>query len=314
LRAQTDFLREVPDTPATYAALARHNTMSPLSSLVYDASTRQVRFACSFPLRAEIADFSGLIFSWAAATQASAASLLLDSDVARQIGGEPAVSSHPTSGFRSHPDDMLTLIHRELVPRGEVDSGFAEADFQELAATVRHSGSVLTNAGPTGLTAEFPFGGYTGLFRKLFGPKGKPHTALLTVKADRHPLLGNGCFIRLFLPLADTTERLVHLINRMNRFETEEWAYVYGIGGWCLEQTAGGWTGVCHVTFLPVVLRRGNVLQNFLAGSYSRMLAVKERFKLKAPGRSRSAQDVDLDTVIRHVIQQRGANKRKGRP
>jgi hypothetical protein len=283
LRAKADLLREVKDTPQMRLNLAILNASTPLNALVYDPVDRSVRLSCSIPLTETNQQWAVKTFSWAAATQAEYAFRLLATDVTSSLGGKFDITARPGSGPRSNPDEMLTVIEREMLRHGQGPSPFGEADFRSLKE-LAGSPSVMTSASSTGVTAEFLFGGYSGLLQHLFGPNGKPNTALLKMTSnDPHPGLGCGCMAQLFLPLVVPTQEVADLANRLNLAEATQWQYLYGLGAWGLVRMNDMFTGLCHTTFLPAVLQTSGILTNFFWCSYHRMAWAKKTLQLEAP-------------------------------
>lgn len=285
LRARSAVLCEVEPTPDLLPKLAALNRLGHLGAFTWEAESRTVSLRCTFPAMRQTEGFAEMIFSWAAAVQADLAHKMGgDNRLNAVIGGHPATSEHPTSGPRTDADDMLSLVAREIAPRGSV-SPFGIADFRSFER-LPDNPSVLTNLDEDGLTAEFVFGGYTGLFKEVFGPKGRPHTALLTAKRHPpHPSMGAGCWLRLSLPTWHSMDEAADLANRLNLAEHSGRAYLYGVGAWCVDQTADSRVeGVCHTTFLPAMLHGANVFANFASNAAVRTAWCGQDMGLRAPG------------------------------
>ena len=121
-------------------------------------------------------------------------------------------------------------------------SRWGQVDF-ESAETALRQGGVFSNAGSTGLAAEFPWedGGVSWV--------SGDQTSLLTFKSDmRHPHLGNGLFFKLELPDAWFEEELVKLVHYLNLLEVTGADVPPFFGAWCSQIKTGR---IAYVGFLP---------------------------------------------------------------
>jgi hypothetical protein len=108
--------------------------------------------------------------------------------VAAEHGVVPiATSSHPESGLRTHPDEMLRGVGELVVPAGAQPSPWVGDEMELALELVKQLPTVLATGGPEGLTAEFPFLGDTSLLRVL--------------PDAEHPLMGTGLLVLLTVPV-----------------------------------------------------------------------------------------------------------------
>ena len=189
------------------------------------------------------ARWGGDLFQHAVATQACEAEMIAEA-YAADFGGRIARSNHPSSGPRPTPDDMLNAISLLYAPAGEGPSAFGEEEFR-AAADLDPSPSVLSNAGETELTAEFPFfGSEPAVMTVSEGRSGQ--TSLFQAFADqRHLLYGSGCLLLHTLPLPDGDVGHANFLNRAESREVDD-MYLQSLGAWCV-----GPLSVTHVCFSP---------------------------------------------------------------
>lgn len=121
-------------------------------------------------------------------------------------------------------------------------SRWGQADFESAEMALRQCG-VFSNAGSTGLTAEFPWddGGVSWV--------SGDETSLMTFQSDmRHPHLGSGLFFKLELPDAYFEEELVELVHYLNWLEVTGADVPPFFGAWCSQIKTGR---IAYVGFLP---------------------------------------------------------------
>ncbi len=236
----------------------------PLSSFHVDTETGAVRLWASAFVSGETAPHLLPRLAVAAALQATYVEMGAPA-LRQHTGLRSLTSSHPVTGPRPDADDMLNLAGARLMPAGERPSRYG--DTAELAAIAddlfaREADARLV---PGGLNARFPFREDGD---RPFGPLS---SSLLQVRThEAHPELGNGAFLRLFLPpvIRGDLTRAALWLNQLERHD-ERLAGLC-LGAWTLEQSEPELElpvrpappRLAHVTFLPNYVFAQNTLFN----------------------------------------------------
>lgn len=204
----------------------------------------------------------------AAMLQATYAQLGLErlEALARRVAARP---DHPRSGTRPAPHVVLGVARDYVVPAGEESSRFAEAEEWIGAVRALLDSHARASARDSGVDARFPF--HDAASGDPFGPR---VSSLLQIRAHEvHPELGNGAFVRLFVPLFERDRGaapLARLALELNAREAADDARLAGIwGSWTVERPEpaatdfaleGGPARLAHVTFLPNFSHRPGLL------------------------------------------------------
>lgn len=273
LRARTAMVRDVRPSGRLELLVATLNAQAALNAIVLDRAARKVFLSSHFVLHRDTLDQGLSLFASAVATQAVEAVLL--AELFSSAGfGEPDESSHPLSGARPEPDEMLSVVAQVYEPIGRQPSRFRAAEFAK-AGRSRKGPSVLTNASGAALTAEFPFTGSTPSilrFARLMAGEepGEPETALFRATAEaEHPRYGSGCLLLLSLPRAGVTPEVV---NQLNFAEATGQFVGYGLGAWCVKDDTA-----VHACFLPSAVHRPGLLEAMMLDRAGRALWARER-------------------------------------
>ncbi len=197
-----------------------------------------------------------------------------------ELGLPAARSEHPRSGSRPHPDGMLDLLTARIAPEGKNASRFKDpADWVGAAAALEPFGA-RAEASPKGLDARLP------VLDPLDGthPLGPRASALLQARhAERHPEMGTGVFLRLFLP-ADAAPAQADVALNLNAREREVPFAIDATGAWTLEApetefavgTLAGQPRLCYVRFVPNALHLPGLLPALAADMARRADATRE--------------------------------------
>ncbi len=118
VQAETRLVRGVAPGSHVSAVLDPLISMASLSSLVFDPAGRVVAFRSSVVVHEQNVERLKWVFTHAVAIQAAEANGRA-APVARELGGEVAVSAHPSSGVRDEPDGMLAVIQDVYYPQGQ---------------------------------------------------------------------------------------------------------------------------------------------------------------------------------------------------
>jgi hypothetical protein len=259
IHASTDLLRKVPDTEETVERLSAMNRFATLSALVWERESAEIVLHAAAYAHARNVAWLLPLLDAAVVLQAAEAHLQVE-DLAAQFGAEPAETSHPSSGRRRDPDDVLDVLGNVYGRVGSDRSPFTEADFE---ATVQMEPRPWSEARREGL-------GFTAQL-SLPGPEGagEPVNATLQASAEtQHPRLGSGLTLRLSLPHVQgrtAAEEAAYL----NLAEFREWTNSHLFGAWC----KSGEDALSFVQFLPAAVYEAGLLSRL-----SWNLAVRARW------------------------------------
>lgn len=198
--------------------------------------------------------------------------------LAELVGGKPAVSPHPTSGFRERADDLLPFVDEKVVPDGQHASPFAGPPMAGLADLPRPPWLFVT-ADESGATGELPFSGSTpSVVQAMLGKKDAPPslTSLFQVMSNApHPHLGSGALVLLKLGMRLGVGQADSMAMDLNRAEATEQTGFPLIGAWT--QDLHSETTLAHVTFLPASLFGPGILEQVAFYSWLRNEWARQR-------------------------------------
>ncbi len=234
--ARTEVLRGVGDDGRAIEAIDRVDRTAATSALVLDPGARTVDLVASMWVHAGTVDWVSRLFSSVVALQAADAQAMAV-DLASRTGSEPATSGHPVSGRRPRADDMLGVGHM-VRAAGGAPSAWAGQGMVDALELVRSAPmTVMATGDPTGLSAEFPFGGSTCL--------------VMAMTREAHPVLGHGMGLRVMLPAGgyDTTPGFA---AELDRRELASMTGAHFLGGWTVVDGT-----MTHGAFYPNSMRLG---------------------------------------------------------
>lgn len=249
VQAECDLLRGVQDRDAAVELANELNADAGLDALVFVPERAEVVSRLSCVMHENVLWLAQLL-AIAVAHQVGLAESRAD-QLAAILGGEVATSSHPESGRRPEPDEMLNIV--PSLAAEAVDVPLGRADYEDVAEQLRQV--VLASPGDTGFTAEVPFWGATPAVAAMALDQPGPETALVTVSEDevlpRNALgaaarLGSGLVVRLRLPVDASDLGELEAGNRLNRSQTEDWSPAHLMGAWHVENET-----VAFASFVP---------------------------------------------------------------
>ena len=256
ITVSTPLVSQVADTPDVHTMLATLNAQVIQSALVYDDADHTIRLTSTVYIHEQSYNTLMYLLKHIAVLQicrADSLSTFLRASLAATDGQEnlaPFAMSHPSSGSRPEPDDMLNIADQMYRPIGQKPSRFAGLEAQ----------SVRTLPLFEGLTQTEVAGGF-----QVHIPFGSEH-ALLEFNHDAaHPFVGNGALLLLTLPIAVEDARI---LNEMNRREGTRGEGFHQAGAWC--QSPRGHT--THATFLPSAMGVPGMLEQQLGYGLVRAL------------------------------------------
>lgn len=288
IHVETDVLFADSVTFRQAGTLADLLKFPPLASFVVDRVDGVVRLWSAAIVTEETVPVALGFLSAAAALQAIYAEGGREG-LEDELGLPAARSEHPRSGSRPHPDGMLDLLSARIAPEGRNASRFTDpADWVAAAAALEPFGA-RPEASPKGLDARLPF------LDPLEGthPLGPRASALLQARhAERHPEMGTGVFLRLFLP-PDAAPAHADIALNLNAREREVPFAIDATGAWTLEApeaafafgALAGKPRLCYVRFVPNALHLPGLLPALVVDMARRADATREHLhEVVSPG------------------------------
>lgn len=288
VHVETDVLFADAVTLRQAGVLADLMRYPPLASFVVDREDGVVRLWSAALVTRETAPVALGFLSASAALQAIYAEGGREG-LEDELGLPAARSEHPRSGSRPHPDGMLDLLSARIAPEGKNHSRFTDPSDWIAAAEALGSFGARADASPRGLDARLPF------LDPLEGthPLGPRASALLQARhAERHPEMGTGVFLRLFLP-ADAAPAAPDIALNLNLREREVPFAIDATGAWTVETpeasfefgTLAGAPRLCYVRFVPNALHLPGLLSALAVDMARRADAAREHLhEVISPG------------------------------
>ena len=260
LNVWTDLVSDVEDHVAALRLCSVVNMQQTMSALVYDAERRTMSESFTAVLYADTVRGWAKVMATAAVIQNTAAHSRCQS-LAEVVGGRPNSTDHPVSGQRPEMDDMLNTPEQVIVPAGSGPSAFGgplveRLDAMEMPLWTVHTGS------SSGFTVEVEYSSDVPAAMAI--AQGVPAgTALVQVSTEEgHPEFGSGALVLLKLPVTyDDEGEALEAANQLNCLETAGESGVPMMGAWCSEPDNDG---LAFVSFVPSLLARPGVLENFV--------------------------------------------------
>lgn len=222
-----EVIADINEGPMAFASMA---------GPVYDADTRMLSMCTLVRVHDEIAGWMKMLLSTAAILQLAGVQFFAG-EIAENHGGELAISGHPDSGLRDHPDEMMYAAVRIFSSANREPLRLQESDFEDLVEKYMvQPPSVGASAGGLGLTVEFPYGDESSLCQ-FFGDQD-------------HPLHGNGLLIVQRFPYrAASVADGIRLALELNREGLTQNTMSYGFGSYVYIDDM-----LCFNAFLPNLL------------------------------------------------------------
>lgn len=218
--------------------LAARNSLASLYSLVWHPQERLIAAHVAYTAHRGNASMLS-IFSAAVVLLACDAADLAE-DLSRVHAGRPAHRAHPTSGWRSEPDDLVNYTEDAVLPAGREPSRFSPSD-RELDPS-ELLGSVAPSESDGVLQTELAFDHdvAVALSKSLGMPLG---TSLLQVFIEGdHPVLGAGALLQLRLPHSGDQSPAL-FANNLNSAESTLPTGFSSFGAWSSD--------LSHSCFIP---------------------------------------------------------------
>lgn len=273
IRAETEMLKDIREEVDTANKIALLNAMATTSAYVWDPARATLSLVSTMYAHDDNARLAARVAKCAVAIQAADAHIKADG-LAKVLRGRPNESSHPQSGRRRDPDDMLNAVAM-FAEEGQQISPYGP-DLENVMDTLSSLGVPTTESG-FGLTAEFEF---TDSSPAAVGGTG---TALFQVETmTPHPQLGSGALMTLKLPPAWRAPIAAAIATRLNMAEAgDEFVRAPLLGGWCIAPDDGA---VTYVAFLPTGLDAPGLLENIVVSNAVRSRWAADYLRRSAGG------------------------------
>lgn len=155
----------------------------------------------------------------------------------------------------------------KTLPKANLPSQWGEDDFEYVQSMLEMRG-IFANADQKGLTAEFPWGS------EGFSAIKDDKTSLFTLQSDMpHPILGNGLFLKLELPLSFDETKVAKISNRLNIAEMNAIDSVPFFGAWCGQINN---SRLAFVGFYPNLMYKHGIALNIATWMLCRSQIAKE--------------------------------------
>ena len=285
LSASVPVVREVTlDSAKVVEILGNLNQMGVGEALVWDASHRTILSCTGVTAHEASMDWRiGQLGAFAiiSLTLAEGRAEML----AELFQGAVAEWSHPTSGRRQVPDDMLNALEGVFVRAGTVPSHFARADeFHDIADIVRNGPFFSAGGSSGGIAIEVAVG--------------EDDTSLIHMQAaPSHPVLGSGLLVTTQFrvpPHFDFT--CADLAGYLNVLEARGDLLAPSYGAWCVDPR-GPQDVLAHALFVPNQMYRPGVSRDLAAVAIRRAQWAAEALLAEGGKAVRSA----LPAVMRRM-------------
>jgi hypothetical protein len=229
---------------------AMYSTLSGLARNANDSS--RVQMASSLFFHEETFEWAWEMMSWIAGIQAMEAHRDAEPIAERRVNWEFDSTSHPDSGSREEPDDLLNLGQFARI-QGITDSMYAGSEMLRMKDILDGPPSLWTTGDELVISAEYPF----------------PVRSML-LKASCRELnmnLGHGLLTLLKLP-DNPGGKLPESCLEFNERELQSLTRCHFVGSWC-DDPGGTRT---YVTFLPNVLFSPATMESMVMGVMMRAM------------------------------------------
>lgn len=250
-------------SPDLIAGMA--NMQQIMSAVIWDAAANAMSECSTGIVHQENVGWLSRLLATTAITQ-NAAAHGRARPLAEAVGGTPAASSHPTSGERDQPDDMLGVPEKLIVPAGQGRSGFAGSLCEGLKDFLPQY-QLMGFSDADSFSCEVPFTGFTPVAAKvalgLPSAKAHPETSLLRIFPDtEHPQYGHGALVILQPPVTFKGADTFKVANELNSAEAAGSTPTNLLGAWCLDPTNQKKNTIAFIAFLPSMLAEPGLLEN----------------------------------------------------
>ncbi len=221
------------------AAMADLNQWASNGTFIYLADTLSVRMMFSNIVHSETTGWRPTEHATAHILSLAITEREVDA-LAERLGGKVAQWSHPLSGPRRTPDELLNVVEQLYAPAGVEPSRFADAnEMHGVEEMARATGGIGVTLGrfADGISIEVAFG--------------KADTTLIDmVTSVIHPLLGHGLSVLTTTRIVKSYAEACRIANQLNVIQFAPGNVMSALGAWYV-RTIGEDHYVAHVRFIP---------------------------------------------------------------
>lgn len=218
------------------------------SALVFSPPEKVIRLWSSVTIHQDISPWMGRLFASFAIIQLIEAEQKSEA-IAKLVDGKIDQTSHPTSGHRGKPDQMLTILDAVFRPKGSKPSPWMGNPELVQIKNILNSSNSFSMVDEDGLTAEFQFGNATSMMRIL--------------ASEPHPIIGSGVALSLNIPMWGTKEDAAQIAGALNRAEADRQSMGHLLGSW-FGKTVGDKSIPAFSFFVPAALYQPGLLTNLV--------------------------------------------------
>ena len=253
--AVTDAVRDIKvSQTAADIALSPLGTLAIGSAKIFDPGEQVIRLWTSATVHAEVAPWMTPLLASYAILQVIEAERTAEL-VADATQGVINRTSHPTSGMRQTPDEMLNVLDIGFRPMGQKKSPWNGNDELLKISDALNATNCFCMGDTTGLTVEFQFGQDTSMMR--------------IISTENHPSIGSGVGMFFQIPIFGSQESACMIAGALNRAEEHTKSPSHLIGSWCAK-TLGNRSVPAFVTFLPTALYKPGLLTSLTYSAVNR--------------------------------------------
>lgn len=251
----TDTVRDIsaPNT-AVEGALGPLGSMAIGSAIVFTPNNHTLKLWSSATVHENVAGWMTRLLSSYAIIQLIEAEARAE-QLAKLTSGNIDMSPHPSSGERSEPDEMLSVMDTVFRPMGQRPSPWNGNQEINQIREILNSNNCFSMGDENGLTAEFPFGDATSMLR--------------IITDEPHPAIGSGVGLFLHIPLWGTVSEASSIANALNRAEADRQTVGHLLGSWC-SKTIGERSLPAFAFFIPTALHQPGLLMNLAFSMFGR--------------------------------------------
>lgn len=266
VHARTDLLSGFESSEKNLTALATLNAFMTMSAPIrLKSDLTRLQLATSMYMHEEIMPWAKRLFSVAATVQAAEAHRIA-ANLAEVMAAQEDTSSHPHSGPRNEPDDMLNISdYMATTENGE--PRWREQDLDRAARFVRQVTTGEVTRDRKVLTIQVPIHQQSWMMKVSV--------------ADPNPHLGRGLLMVSTLPLSSYLVTRAKRAAETNDLEAQSRTLHQCLGSWCV--TADGFN---HVSFFPEMIYKPDLINNLILYKYNQANWAASRL-IPRKGRSR---------------------------
>lgn len=246
LHAEIDFLHANGHFEEAKPALAEAMVEGSLSAIVYDPEKDLIKLHSSMYGQDENEAWVQRILNAAVTLQISEVHRMAQR-FARDFKMSHAMTEHPTHGGRKTPDPICEFEERFFKPYGAGQSRWVGVEeWDDGRQALRRISKEVKTDYKLCLDATFDWN---------YGPR---DMSLVVSAVDPHPVLGQGLFFALTLPVMMENDHKCAVAMDLNEHERKDWNWYNDLGTWCLREGE-----LTFVTFVPNVCFINGILGDF---------------------------------------------------